>query len=539
MARAATPRLDNLDFSEAGKVKIPIKSVTNTQYTSLSLKLSFKDAAGNNVVELTINYTGNIGSNKVLLADTAYGQVYAQVYDGTLTLEYLPAVGISIPTTSESVYAYIYETVYQSIYLDLRFRPPTPSGTTPSGGGTPAPTTVNTDTGTITVEGDKATLALDTGKVCEAPDKTKGDTLEIRPPEQVKAAHYEVEIPSDLLAKPECKGKGLAFVTGEAAITLPPGSVDLGEVRKLAADAKVKMVVQKVGETEARELLKAAASGQAPAGDVFEFDLKAVAGSGSQAREQGIPLSRPVLVAAAFNSAKVGDGDRSRLGLYRHEGKAWAYRKSWVKPGADQVVGQLYSFSKYTVMAYRKRFTDTASHWAYADVDVMASKHVVKGVSATAFNPDGKVTRAEFAAMVVRALGLPEAPDAATFSDVPAGAWYAGVVGAAAKAGVVTGMGDGTFRPNDRISREQMAVMVARALKAAGKSVSPERVSAILAGFSDRGRISAWAREGVAAAADAGVVKGLPNGSFAPKAEATRAEAAAMLKRYLGAVGQL
>ncbi|MDR7551281.1 MAG: S-layer homology domain-containing protein, partial [Armatimonadota bacterium] len=109
----------------------------------------------------------------------------------------------------------------------------------------------------------------------------------------------------------------------------------------------------------------------------------------------------------------------------------------------------------------------------------------------------------------------------------------------AVKAGVVTGMGDGTFRPNDRITREQMAVMVARALRSAGKSTAADRVDRILAGFSDKSRISGWARDGVAAAADAGIVKGRDGGAFAPADNATRAEAAAMLKRYLGSVGQL
>lgn len=539
IARALTKTHD-LAFDFSGTIKhIKITPVSSTDFAGYSLVLKFKDTGGNVVATFNVSSLPTLKLTNQLIAENTYGKVYARVDgSGNLLLDYVYAGSVNVGTTPGWVYAAIYDNVYSSVYLDVTIKPPTTGGGG-VGGGAPAPTTVSTDTGAITVQGDTALVTLDPVKVADALNQVTGDTLEIRPPDQVKAGRYEVYVPIDLLVKAEEKGKGLAFVTAEAALTLPPGSVDLGEVRKLGADAKVRMVIQKVGETQAKELLQAAAPDQRPVGGVFEFDLRAVAGSGSQAREQSVTLSKPVRVAAAFDATKVGSGGRSYLGLYRNEGNAWAYRKSWVKAGADQVVGQLYSFSKYTVMAYRKRFTDTASHWAYADVDLMTAKHVVTGFPDLSFRPDGKVTRAEFAAMLVRALGLPEAPNASTFTDVASDAWYAGVVGAAAKAGVVAGYDDGTFRPNARITREQMAVMMARALKAAGKTVAADRVEGLLKAFSDRARISGWAREGVAAAADAGIVKGRGGGAFAPADDATRAEAAAMLKRYLGSVGQL
>lgn len=537
VVQAATKTHD-LAFDFSGpSMNIAIDPVSPTSFRGYSLELKFRDSNGDVVATFNVASLPTLGAAwEPIVTDVTYGTVYAQVYNGNLLLEYVPANGVNVGPTDDWVYAEIYGNVYQSIYLDVALRPPSSGG---SGSSTPPSTTVTTDTGVIAVSGDTATVSLDTAKTSAALEQTAGDTLEIRLPDQVRAGRYEVDVPSDLLTKMEEKGKGLAFIAGGAVITLPPGTIDLNEVRKLAADARVKMVVEKVAAGQTGELLRAAAADQRSVGDVFEFDLKAVAGTGSQAREQSLSLSKPVRVAAAFDAARVASGVRSFLGLYRYEGSAWGYRKSWVQPGTDQVAGQLHSFSKYTVMMYRKTFADTAFHWSRSDVELMASKHIVKGVSDTAFNPDGKVTRAEFAAMVVRALGLPVAAEASTFTDVATDAWYAGSVRTAAKAGVVLGMGDGTFRPNDRITREQMAVMVTRALKAVGKSVTADQVETILQAFADRGRISGWARDGVALAAQAGVVQGRDGGVFAPADDATRAEAAAMIKRYLGSVGEL
>lgn len=534
VASASDPSVGTLDFS-GGNVTIPISPITSPSFNSMTLKLSFKDAYGNNLAVFDIAY-GAVGVSQVLVVDdTTYGKVYAWVYGTTLYLKYVPANGIVIPTTSAAVYAYVYETTYQSIDLDLRFKPPMPSS-----GGSSAPTTVITDTGSITVSGGTATVTLDAGKVEKALSDAKGDVIEITPPAQVQAGRHEVNISPSILTLMEEKGKGLAFsIAEDAGITLPPGAINLGEVGNLGANAKVVMVIEKVPPDRAKELLQGVATDQSLVGDVFEFNIKVVVGTGSQAKEHSVTLSKPVLVTAPFDPIKVGTDNQFFLGLYRrNDDGTWSYRKSWVSPGSDEVTAQIHSFSKYAVMLYRKSFADTVSHWARTDVELMASKHVVKGVSDDAFNPDGKVTRAEFAAMVVRALGLSRVPGAA-FTDVAADAWYAGSVGAAAKAGIVLGMGDGTFRPNDRITREQVAVMVARALKAAGKSVTADQVEALLGAFTDRGRISGWAHEGVAAAAEYGIVKGRNGGVFAPGDDATRAEAAVMVKRYLGSVSQL
>jgi len=144
-----------------------------------------------------------------------------------------------------------------------------------------------------------------------------------------------------------------------------------------------------------------------------------------------------------------------------------------------------------------------------------------------------QITRAEFAGLMVRALGLTADESVAGFSDVFSGQRFAGMVGAAAKAGLVCGYEDGAFRPDHLVSREEMAVMAIRAVRAAGFTAEAFDVNAAIAGFNDGDEISGWARVSVATAVEAGIVRGREAGGFDPSGHATRAEAAAVLERTL------
>jgi chitodextrinase len=183
-----------------------------------------------------------------------------------------------------------------------------------------------------------------------------------------------------------------------------------------------------------------------------------------------------------------------------------------------------------------KSFSDSENHWAQKEIEQLASKWVVKGSADGQFKPNATVTRAEFASMLVRALGLPETTEATTeFTDVNRENWFAGAVGAASNAGLVTGFKDGSFKPNAQISRAEMSVMIERALTQAGKPVTLQQAkqSQLIAGFSDRATIANWAQSSIAKAVEVGIIKGKPNNAFAPAAKATRAEAVVILKRLL------
>ncbi|MNC56841.1 Endo-1,4-beta-xylanase A precursor [compost metagenome] len=112
-----------------------------------------------------------------------------------------------------------------------------------------------------------------------------------------------------------------------------------------------------------------------------------------------------------------------------------------------------------------------------------------------------------------------------------ANAWYTDAVKTAAAAGLITGYTDGSFKPASPITRQEMATIMAKAMKYTGKSLNGE--PAALAKFSDASVIPAWSRTAIAGVAAEGIIQGRPDGSFAPQALATRAEAATMLEKTL------
>jgi hypothetical protein len=186
--------------------------------------------------------------------------------------------------------------------------------------------------------------------------------------------------------------------------------------------------------------------------------------------------------------------------------------------------------SIYAVVQLNKTFADIEGHWAQADIERLASKMLVKGVPDDRFEPEKSVTRAEFAALLVRMLGLVETDGAPAFRDVRDTDWYAGAVAAAAAAGLIEGYEDDTFRPNAPISREELAVLAKRAIDFVGvKRATGD--SEALRNFADAPSISDWARSAVAVMVSEGIMIGVGDDVFAPQAHTSRAQAAVMLKR--------
>ncbi|OBZ08639.1 hypothetical protein A7975_26545 [Bacillus sp. FJAT-26390] len=203
------------------------------------------------------------------------------------------------------------------------------------------------------------------------------------------------------------------------------------------------------------------------------------------------------------------------------------------KNGSSEITIRSPHNSVYTVIQSDKSFSDLQGHWAKADVELLANKWILKGKTGLYFAPDSSITRAEFAAMLVRSLGLVETK-AGGFSDVQPSDWFAGAVGTALKSGLITGYEDGTFKPNANITREQMVTMMIRAMKAGGKEIQGD--IALLDRFADSPDIGEWSREAVSQALKAGLIRGVSEKTFAPNEQATRAQAAVTLKRMLQAL---
>ena len=165
--------------------------------------------------------------------------------------------------------------------------------------------------------------------------------------------------------------------------------------------------------------------------------------------------------------------------------------------------------------------------WFHSPVDNVISKGIMAGTSATTFEPKSNVTRAMLAQILYAEAGKPSGAPDAGFDDVKAGDWFADAVNWAKANGVVGGYPDNTFRPDDNITREQLAVM----LKAyAGEtSVKPADIRS----FADAGEVSSWAADAVAWAVGAGLIAGRGNNDIAPHASATRAEVAQIMTNFV------
>ena len=181
----------------------------------------------------------------------------------------------------------------------------------------------------------------------------------------------------------------------------------------------------------------------------------------------------------------------------------------------------------------RNRFFEdvTIADWFYDDVMFACGRGVMQGVSDTRFGPHLTATRAMMATILWRMEGSPAPTAEARFTDVRSGQWYSEAVAWTAQSGVYTGYADGSFRPNDSITREQLAAILYRYAKYKGVDVSVGEDTNILS-YADAAEISDYAFPAMQWACGAGVMQG-SNGNLLPRGRATRAQIAAMLHRYL------
>ena len=168
--------------------------------------------------------------------------------------------------------------------------------------------------------------------------------------------------------------------------------------------------------------------------------------------------------------------------------------------------------------------------WFYENVGYVYENGLMNGVSETLFEPNGTVTRGMIVTILHRLEGEPESDYDMPFTDVAEQQWYAGAVRWAAGEGIVTGVSATEFAPDDPITREQFAAILWRYAQSKGYDVS---ASADLTGFLDYGQISEYALPALQWAVGAGVMSGRGDGILAPQGTATRAEAAAMLMRFV------
>jgi len=249
-----------------------------------------------------------------------------------------------------------------------------------------------------------------------------------------------------------------------------------------------------------------------------------------------IPLPSGSILAQLVFTYDEDTLDERLLGAYRYDESTgiWEFIPGAVDRSRNRVVVSGTDLRNVAILVYDRTFDDVdAGHWVNDALKVLAAQHLVNGTTETTFSPARPVTRAEYTAMLVRALGL-RASQSATFTDVEDGAWYAESVAAAAEAGLIRGREDGSFDPDGAITREEMAALLVRALQyLGGEAGEVGSDNPPPADFRDGDQISGWALADVARAVEAGLMKGIGGNLFAPRSAVTRAEAAQALFNLL------
>lgn len=175
-------------------------------------------------------------------------------------------------------------------------------------------------------------------------------------------------------------------------------------------------------------------------------------------------------------------------------------------------------------------FKDISGHWAEKEIIELAKQGIVKGKTEELFMPEETVTRAEFAAMIRRALELEPKAYQNKIPDILKDTWYADEVQAMIDAGIMSGDADGKFRPDDTMTRQEMAKVIVSAysFKTGITDITGEELA-----FDDNSQIAAWAEEFVSKAAALGLITGMENNTFAPNDNMTRAQAAMVIFRLV------
>lgn len=313
-------------------------------------------------------------------------------------------------------------------------------------------------------------------------------------------------------------GSSLYLTTGAEAVELP-----LSVLASIPTGNGIELIITS-GASHANKF----AAGKV-LGTPVTFELNAV--NGTVATPVAIPTSS--FISRSFTLDKGVSANNSGVLFLENNTVAPAPAVFAVNAdGTTTVTVKRPGFSTYAVVKRNVAFTDISGSFAQNHIQSLAEKFLINGTSDTAFSPKKSVTRAEFAAMLARGLGL-TSTKSAPFTDLKAGAWYTDAVNAVYAAGLINGYNDGSFRPDGIISRQELSVMLAKAstlleIKATGGKIST---------YGDAASFGAFAKDSIAFVTAAGLMEGSSaNGGstvFQPAAPTTREAAATVIYKLL------
>ncbi|WP_416293426.1 InlB B-repeat-containing protein [Paenibacillus illinoisensis] len=240
-------------------------------------------------------------------------------------------------------------------------------------------------------------------------------------------------------------------------------------------------------------------------------------------------FDKPVTLKMAFDGSSLRSNQRAELFYFDEQDKIWLSAGESSMDG-DLIQVDVNHFTKFAVFAVDQpnapvevTLHDINGHWAEEFIQQAVRDGIVKGYVDGSFKPNASVTRAEFTVMLMNALHTDYAEAPLSFTDRSnIGAWAQSAVARAVQAGFIQGHSSGAFRPNDAVTRAEMAVMVANALQLKAESGTSST-------FADNEQIPVWARAAVAGMQQSGLLNGKGLNTFDPRDNTTRAEAVKLL----------
>lgn len=236
-------------------------------------------------------------------------------------------------------------------------------------------------------------------------------------------------------------------------------------------------------------------------------------------------FEEPVSVRMPYTLKPGEDGDIITVFRIDDKGAVFNMKANYRN---DSLVFDTESMGYYLIKENKVVFNDVSSDkWYSRYVSSMASKGIINGVGNGLYQPDRKITRAEFAKLIACMIDL-KTVYTKEFADIKPASWYYEAVSACADAGIVNGIGNGKFDPNGYITRQDMAVMIARTLRYInGYEISVQDAAELK--FADKDEISDYAKNAIGACVKFGILNGTDTNCFVPKNNATRAEVAKVI----------
>jgi len=275
--------------------------------------------------------------------------------------------------------------------------------------------------------------------------------------------------------------------------------------------------------------------------NIYEFKASLIDQSGNNNKIRTV--NKPFVIEIPYTLKEGENPDNLSVYVYVEDEDHLENLNDKTKLNTWQAVGGKYdpnkkvirftrsSFSMYSIVQVNRSFGDLLKYnWAKKEIEAMASKGIITGRSSTKFDPSANITRAEFAGLIVRALGILDSKAKVSFEDVKPENWYYSVVASAYKSGIIQGKSSSKFEPNSPITRQEMMQITSNALV---KVIETEATGNVndLNKFADNGSIASWAKKAVALNIKLGIVKGNANRTLSPNNKTIRAEAAVIVKR--------